>query len=237
MSETWDLIIVGGGAAGFYGAITCAEARPGTRVLILEKSPRVLQKVKISGGGRCNVTHDCLDPTRMATFYPRGHRALLGPLHRFGVRDTIRWFKARGVQLKTESDGRIFPITDDSATIIDCLEDAAKKAGVEIRTSTAVHGISPINSAPFNGFELAIHGKDPLRARKVLLATGGTRAASGASLARTLGHALIPAVPSLFTFNIDDPRIDGLAGVSVENAKARVQDEKLSTGGPILITH
>jgi len=237
MSETWDLIIVGGGAAGFYAAITCAEARPGTRVLILEKSARVLQKVRISGGGRCNITHDCLDPKRMATFYPRGHDALLGPLHHFGVRDTIAWFNARGVQLKTESDGRIFPTTDDSETIIDCLRDAAQKAGVVVQISTAVHGITPIESQRFDGFELALHHKEPLRTRKVLLATGGTRAATGASLARTLGHALIPAVPSLFTFNIEDSRIDGLAGVSVANAMASVQGEKLRTDGPILVTH
>lgn len=237
MSEAWDLIIIGGGAAGFYAAITCAEARPATRVLILEKSARVLQKVKISGGGRCNVTHDCLEPRRMASFYPRGHHALLGPLHHFGVRDTIAWFNARGVQLKTESDGRIFPTTDTSETIIDCLRDAAQKAGVEVQTSAAVHGITPIKSSNFVGFELALQRKEPLRARKVLLATGGTRAAMGASLARSLGHALIPAVPSLFTFNINDRRIEGLAGVSVDNAVARVQGEKLRTDGPILVTH
>lgn len=237
MSETWDLIIIGGGAAGFYAAITCAEARPGTRVLIVEKSARVLQKVKISGGGRCNVTHDCPDPKRMASFYPRGNRALIGPLHHFGVLDTIRWFNARGVQLKTESDGRMFPTTDDSTTIIDCLSAAADKAGVEIRTSHGVKDITPIDSAAFTGFELTMHRQEPLRARKVLLATGGTRTAAGASLARTLGHNPIPAVPSLFTFNIDDARIDGLAGVSVEHASARVQGEKLTTDGPILITH
>src|SRR5690554_3388865 len=183
MSEIWDLIIIGGGAAGFYAAITCAEARPRTRVLILEKSARVLQKVKISGGGRCNVTHDCLDPKRMASFYPRGHRALVGPLHHFGVKDTIRWFNARGVQLKTESDGRMFPTTDDSTTIIDCLSDAADKAGVSVRTSHGVKDITVIDSAAFSGFELTMHRQEPLRARKVLLATGGTRSAAGASLA------------------------------------------------------
>lgn len=237
MSETWDLIIIGGGAAGFYAAITCAEANQNARVLIVEKSARVLQKVRISGGGRCNVTHDRPDPKRMASFYPRGNRALIGPLHHFGVLDTIRWFESRGVQLKTESDGRMFPTTDDSATIIDCLRGAADRAGVEVRTSTAVKQISPVDSPAFDGFEVALHRKDTLRAQKVLLATGGTRSASAASLARRLGHALIPAVPSLFTFNIDDPRIAGLAGVSVEHAKARVQGEKLNTDGPILVTH
>lgn len=237
MTDTWDLIIIGGGAAGFYSAITCAEARPGTRVLILEKSARVLQKVKISGGGRCNVTHDCPDPKRMASYYPRGNRALIGPLHHFGVLDTIRWFNARGVQLKTESDGRMFPTTDDSSTIIDCLSTAAEDSGVEVRTSNAVKAITPIDSSELNGFEIALHRKSPLRARRVLLATGGTRSSGGARLAKSFGHAMIPAVPSLFTFNIDDPRIADLAGVSVENATARVLGEKLDTNGPILITH
>lgn len=243
MSKIWDAIIVGGGAAGYYGAITCANAlkagSTGTsdpRVLIVERAPRVLQKVKISGGGRCNVTHDCFDPKRMANHYPRGHLELIGPLHHFGVRETVRWFEGRGVELKTESDGRMFPTTDDSQTIIDCLRGAADEAGVELRTRAAVNEIRHL-SEDDAAFELIMHDGEPLRARKVLLATGGTRSASGARLAQNLGHELEPAVPSLFTFNIDDPRIEGLQGLSVEHAEVQVNGEDLDSDGPLLITH
>ncbi|QDG54942.1 NAD(P)/FAD-dependent oxidoreductase [Persicimonas caeni] len=230
----WDAIIIGGGAAGFYGAITCANALPRrARVLIVERARRVLQKVKISGGGRCNVTHDCFDPKRMATHYPRGNKALIGPLHRFGVRETVRWFTARGVELKTEADGRMFPTTDDSQTVIDCLQDAADRAGVELWTSAGVEAITPIDE----GFELALRDGRTVRTRTVLLATGGTRSTSGASLARSLGHELIPPVPSLFTFHIDDPRIEGLQGLSVDHVEVEVVGEPLANDGPLLVTH
>ncbi|WP_174769525.1 BaiN/RdsA family NAD(P)/FAD-dependent oxidoreductase [Persicimonas caeni] len=234
MTDIWDAIIIGGGAAGFYGAITCANALPRrARVLIVERARRVLQKVKISGGGRCNVTHDCFDPKRMATHYPRGNKALIGPLHRFGVRETVRWFTARGVELKTEADGRMFPTTDDSQTVIDCLQDAADRAGVELWTSAGVEAITPIDE----GFELALRDGRTVRTRTVLLATGGTRSTSGASLARSLGHELIPPVPSLFTFHIDDPRIEGLQGLSVDHVEVEVVGEPLANDGPLLVTH
>lgn len=236
MSDIWDAVIVGGGAAGYFGAITCATRSPAKRVLIVERSSRVLQKVKISGGGRCNVTHDCLDPKRMAANYPRGNKALIGPLHRFGVRDTLRWFEGRGVQLKTEADGRIFPTTDDSQTVIDCLRDAADEAGVELWTSAAVKTIAPLDGDEAR-FEIVLHGNKRLRAQNVLLATGGTRSKSGAELARSLGHQLVAAVPSLFTFRIDDPRIDGLQGLSVDQVEVRVRGEELADSGPLLITH
>lgn len=234
MTDTWDAIIIGGGAAGYYGAITCANAAPGkARVLILERAKRVLQKVKISGGGRCNVTHDCFDPKRMATNYPRGNKALIGPLHRFGVRETVRWFTARGVELKTEADGRMFPTTDDSQTVIDCLQDAADEAGVELWTAEGVEAVTPVDQ----GFELSLRDGRTLKARSVLLATGGTRSTSGASLARSLGHDLVPPVPSLFTFHIDDARIRGLQGLSVEHAEVEVVGESLGNDGPVLVTH
>ncbi|MGM0557806.1 MAG: NAD(P)/FAD-dependent oxidoreductase [Myxococcota bacterium] len=234
MPKTWDAIIIGGGAAGYFGAIHCAQAGAGQLdVLILEKSSRVLQKVKISGGGRCNVTHDCLDPKRMASHYPRGNKALIGPLHRFGVRDTIHWFTHRGVELKTEPDGRMFPTTDDSQTIIDCLRDAADAAGVGLRTRAAVRSIERADGE----FELALHNGEHLRARRILVATGGARVAGSARLAENLGHELVPAVPSLFTFNIDDPRIDGLQGLSVDPARVSVRGEDLTDDGPLLITH
>ncbi len=236
MSDIWDAVIVGGGAAGYFAAITLASAAPDARVLIVERSARVLQKVKISGGARCNVTHDCLDPKRMATHYPRGNKALIGPLHRFGVRETLRWFEGRGVTLKTEADGRIFPTTDDSQTIIDCLCEAAAEAGVELWTTAAVKEISATADADAR-FDIVLHGNKRLRSNNVLLATGGTRSASGARLAESLGHTLVPAVPSLFTFNIDDKRIDGLQGLSVEPVEVRVVGEDLADSGPLLVTH
>ncbi|MFU8806358.1 MAG: aminoacetone oxidase family FAD-binding enzyme [Bradymonadaceae bacterium] len=233
--QEWDAIIIGGGAAGFFGAITCAAHPPKkTRVLILEKSRRVLTKVKVSGGGRCNVTHHCFDPKQMATNYPRGNKALIGPLHRFGVAETVEWFAEHGLTLKTESDGRMFPTTDDSQTVIDCLRDAAGVAGVTIRHSTGVKAVYP---AAHERFELLLDGGERITARKVLLATGGIRAGGGAGLARSLGHTLTPAVPSLFTFHIRDPRIHGLQGLSVEHTQVSVQGLPLTNDGPLLITH
>jgi predicted Rossmann fold flavoprotein len=209
----------------------------GARVLILERASRVLQKVKISGGGRCNVTHDCLDPKRMASNYPRGNKALIGPLHRFGVRETMRWFEGRGVELKTEADGRMFPTTDDSQTVINCLTDAADQAGVELRTGAYVQRIRDLEDDAPARFELVLRDDERIHAQNVLLATGGTRSQSGAEIARGLGHSLNPAVPSLFTFCIDDPRIDDLQGLSVEHTEVEVIGEALADHGPLLITH
>ena len=232
----WDLVVVGGGAAGFFAAITCAETLPGSRVLILEKSSHVLGKVKISGGGRCNVTHACFEPGTFAKNYPRGNKALIGPFHRWGAADTVDWFQGHGVKLKTEVDGRMFPITDDSRTIIDCLTSAAEQAGVVVRTSTGVASIKVEQSEP-PLFTVTTDQGETMSARSVLLATGGTRLAAGARLAVGLGHELIPNVPSLFAFNIDDPRFTGLPGVSVSNASVSVAGMKLEADGPLLITH
>ena len=230
-SMIWDLITIGGGAAGFFGAITHAQSGGG-RTLILEKTPTVLGKVKISGGGRCNVTHECFDAKELSTHYPRGGRSLIGPLHRWGVEDTIRWFTSRGVELKTEPDGRMFPISDRSQTIVDCLTHEAQRAGVEVRTSCGVKSIGVREC-----FEIETETGEILRARKILLATGGTRLAAGARLAEQLGHALEPAVPSLFTFKIRDPRLDGLAGISVSPTECKVIGSQLQSSGPLLITH
>ncbi|MGI9241176.1 MAG: NAD(P)/FAD-dependent oxidoreductase [Verrucomicrobiales bacterium] len=228
---TWDLITIGGGAAGFFGAITHAE-NGGGPTLILEKTANLLGKVKISGGGRCNVTHACPDPKELSKNYPRGERSLIGPLHRWGVEDTIDWFTSRGVELKTEADGRMFPSTDSSQTIIDCLTRAAHQAGVDIRTRCGVKSITP-----GDGFELETEAGETLQARNILLATGGTRLAAGARLAQQLGHTLEPAVPSLFTFKIRDPRLDGLSGISVAETVCKVVGSKLESSGPLLITH
>lgn len=236
---TWNLIVIGGGAAGFFGAITHAE-RGGGSTLILEQSQGVLGKVRISGGGRCNVTHRWVDPQVFSGNYPRGEKALIGPLHRWGAEDTVNWFASRGVALKTEADGRLFPVTDCSQTIIDCLTEAAEAAGVVVRTGCCVSRIERVEGgADAAGFSVSAGKGEVLRARKVLLATGGTRAASGARLAEQLGHALEPAVPSLFTFRIQDARIAGLQGVSVADVSCRIADagSRLVSSGPLLITH
>jgi predicted Rossmann fold flavoprotein len=228
----FDLIVVGGGAAGFFSAITCAE-NSGKSVLILEKTSQLLQKVKISGGGRCNVTHHCFEPRELSRNYPRGEKSLIGPFHRFGAADTVDWFTSRGVTLKTEADGRMFPATDSSQTIIDTLLDAAAAAGVTIHTS---EGVTSIVKSEDN-FELATDTGNSYTAASVLIATGGTRLTAGAKLAASLGHQLQPPTPSLFTFKIKDPRLDELLGLSVSPAEVSIQQSKLRSSGPVLITH
>ena len=247
MQKTWDLIVVGGGAAGFFGAISVAEAIDNNaRILILEKSSQFLGKVKISGGGRCNVTHACFDSKEMSRAFPRGERALLGPLHRWGVQETVDWFESRGVKLKTEADGRMFPVTDESQSIIDCLIHAAQTAGIEMRTCQGVEKIRILDNSTDQStaqenashFELVTEQGDTLSSRAILLATGGTRNTIGEKLARQLGHTTDAAVPSLFTFKITDDRIDGLQGLSVAETKLTVKNKpKLSSTGPVLITH
>jgi predicted Rossmann fold flavoprotein len=228
----FDLIVVGGGAAGFFSAITCAE-KSGKSVLILEKTSQLLQKVKISGGGRCNVTHNCFEPRELSRNYPRGEKALIGPFHRFGAADTVEWFASRGVTLKTETDGRMFPDTDSSQTIIDALLGAADAAGVSIHTSEGVTSVVKNEGT----FELVTDAGNSYTAACVLIATGGTRIAAGARLAASLGHELQPPTPSLFTFKIKDPLIEGLLGLSVSPAEVSIQQSKLSSRGPVLITH
>lgn len=227
------LVIVGGGAAGFFAAITCAELRPGMEILVLEKSAHVLSKVKISGGGRCNVTHACFDARELTTRYPRGERALIAPFTKFQASDTIEWFAARGVKLKTETDGRMFPVTDSSQTIIDCLLNAARDAGVKWKTNCAVERVVQKNG----GFELALSDGETLVCDKLLLATGGCRTPALGQLAVSLGHSLEAPVPSLFTFHIEKPWLRELAGVSLENVVAAVPEIKLREPGALLITH
>jgi predicted Rossmann fold flavoprotein len=226
--------IVGGGAAGFFAAIACAEARPGTEVAVLESGPSFLTKVRISGGGRCNVTHACFDARELASRYPRGGRALLGPFRVFQPRDTVAWFAARGVELKTEADGRMFPVGDSSATIVDCLVGAARAAGVVLRSGC---GVARIARKPEGGFELGLAGGETREADRVLLATGGCRTAAGGPLAVSLGHTLEAPVPSLFTFHVETPWLRELAGVSVASAEVSVPSEGLRERGAVLLTH
>ncbi len=230
-----QVVVVGGGAAGFFGAITCAEALQGHgSVSLLERGPQFLQKVKISGGGRCNVTHSCFEPKELAKRYPRGGPALIGAFHRFQAADTVKWFETRGVELKTEPDGRMFPTTDQSQTIIHCLTKAAQAAGVRLRTNC---GVDRVEKRALGGFKLALSTGETMECDALLLATGGCRAAVAGSLATSLGHAVEPPVPSLFTFHITDPRLEGLSGLAVERATVSVAGTKLKETGPVLITH
>ncbi len=233
--EKKDVVIIGGGAGGYFSAITCAELYPHLKVLLLEGTNRPLTKVRISGGGRCNVTHDCLDPAELVKNYPRGSKELRQVFHQFHVQHTIEWFKKKGVFLKVESDGRMFSVTNKSETIIQCLQEATLKAGVDVRCG---HIVSELIKTE-EGFLVKLRGKEPIECTNVLLATGS--APQGYSMAQSLGHSIVPIVPSLFTFKIEDPRLEGLAGLSVENAHVSLSfassKKKFEQEGPLLITH
>ncbi len=228
------IVIAGGGAAGFFAAITCAENNPKAEVVILERGKKVLEKVKISGGGRCNLTHACFDPKELINFYPRGSKALLGPFHQFCSGDTVDWFEKRGVETKIEEDGRMFPITDDSQTIIDCLMESAKAAGVKILMQTRVEKIIPPDLSN-EKWQIDIGKNTYLQADKLMIATGSNPKIW--QLLENLGHTIVEPVPSLFTFNIKDPRIEDLAGLAVKNATVTIPNSKLQASGPLLITH
>lgn len=228
----YDLIVIGGGAAGFFGALACAESNPRLRILILEKAGAVLGKVRISGGGRCNLTHACFDPAELARFYPRGAQALHGAFTRFQPADTMRWFEAHGVKLKVESDGRVFPASDSAETVIACLMEAVNRSGIELRTRAPVAAVSP---RPEGGFTVSLKGGESLACRSLLLTSGGER--GGMELAASLGHRIVSPAPSLFTFKVDDPRLDGLQGVSVPDARLELLEARLQAHGPLLITH
>lgn len=236
------VVVVGGGAAGFFGALACAEAHPHTKVIVLEKGHKPLAKVRISGGGRCNVTHACFDPKLLVKGYPRGARALLGPFSRFQAKDTVSWFESRGVALKTEADGRMFPVTDSSETIIDCLLESAESLGIELRTQCGVSRIQRVETdashadiSTHSAFEVYTNTGEVISCDQVLLAGGGSPGVF--ELARSLGHTIIPPVPSLFTFQVEDPRIEGLLGISVPQAKVTLPAFGLEQTGPLLITH
>lgn len=224
--------VVGGGAAGFFTAIACAQADPTKEVVLLEAGRYLLTKVRVSGGGRCNVTHACFDPRELSTRYPRGGRALIAPFHRFQPRDTIEWFAARGVRLKTEPDGRMFPVTDTSSTIVDCLLREAEKSGVEVRTSAGVEAADPTRE----GFRLTLAGGETLDCARLGVTTGGFRSPAAARWIEALGHAIEPPVPSLFTFHVDAPWLRELSGVAAE-VEASVPGTKLRERGPLLATH
>ena len=224
------IIVIGGGAAGFFSAITILENNPNADVTILERGKDVLQKVKISGGGRCNVTHACFINRDLVKNYPRGDKALMSPFSRFAAGETIEWFEKQGVKLKIEDDGRMFPVTDSSQTIVDCLYGAAVRLGVKILRGYRVEALQSID----NQFIVKTPNQD-FKVDKVVIAAGSSTGMW--SLLESLGHTIIQPVPSLFTFNIKDERLKDLAGLSVPNAEVTVEGTKLSSSGPLLITH
>ena len=228
------ICIIGGGAAGFFAALAAAETNPSASIIIFEAGKRTLEKVAISGGGRCNVTHHCFDVREFVKAYPRGAKELLSPFSKFQAKDTVDWFLAHGVQLKTEEDGRMFPTTDSSATIVNCLEQAANTAHIRVETETKVTAITRDDA----GFSLQIKDQPAIFADRVLIASGSAK--TGYEIAKSLGHTIVEPVPSLFTFKISDPRSAGLEGVSVPSAKLVLKcpgGKTFSEEGPLLITH
>ena len=236
------VVVIGGGAAGFFGAIATSESARSqgnlsVQVTLLEAARKPLAKVRISGGGRCNVTHHCFTPAQLVQYYPRGGKALRGAFTRFQPQDTVAWFTSRGVKLKTEADGRMFPVTDDSGTIVNCLLKAAEKAGVRLRTGVVVKNIIK-NKENHNSWQIELKNGEKLSCDHLLIATGSNPL--GYRWAKNLGHTIEPPVPSLFTFNIKDNRWQNLAGISVDNVRVRllgIGKHKLEQTGALLITH
>jgi len=228
------IVIVGGGAAGFFAAIACGESRRDAEILLLEKTSQFLSKVKISGGGRCNVTHADFDAREFSRRFPRGERALISAFGKFQASDTVAWFESRSVKLKAEPDGRMFPTTDSSQTIIDCLLGEARKAGIKLETNC---GVERAIKKSGGGFELELSNGEKLTCDKLLLALGGCRTPALGQLAVSLGHTLEPPVPSLFTFHVEIPWLRELAGVSVETSEVSVPGTKLRERGALLLTH
>ena len=227
----YDYIIIGGGAAGIFSAICAKEAFSNPRILILEKSSQVLSKVKISGGGRCNVTHHCYDPKELIKNYPRGHLELLSPFMRFSCKDTVRWFENKGVELKVEDDGRMFPVSNNSQTIIDVLLKQISNLDIELKFKQNIDSIEKEG----NIFKIQLDSGFCYYAHNVLLSTGSHP--KGYELAAKLGHIIHKPIPSLFTFNIPNFEFASLSGIATQSAKFSIKGTKLSQKGPLLITH
>jgi len=230
MQKEYDVIVIGGGAAGFFTAINIAQQRTDLKIAILERGKDVLQKVKVSGGGRCNVTHACFDPKELTQYYPRGEKELLGPFHQFCCGDTFEWFDQRGIELKIEEDGRVFPITDSSQTIIDCFQGEVKKYNIEVLTNQALVDfekendqwlVSTKRNSFISGFLIIAAGSSPKLWK----------------LIKSKGHNIINPVPSLFTFNIKDDRLTDIPGVVAQDVEVKVLGTNLESSGPLLITH
>lgn len=233
MQKQKQLLVIGGGAAGFFGAIQAKSVNPDLAVTILESAPKPLGKVKISGGGRCNVTHACFDVDQLVQHYPRGAKALKSVFTRFGPKETIAWFESQGVRLKTEADGRIFPITDDSQTIIDCLWQTASSLGVSLQCQNPVEKLAKTGS----GYQV-VTKQGVFQADFVLLSSGSNPRAY--QWAKDLGHTVVDPVPSLFTFQIHNPLLENLSGISFSHVKAKLDvpgEKPIVQEGPLLITH
>lgn len=234
LKQKKQIIVIGGGAAGFYGALRAASVNPDAQVTILEKSPKLLSKVKVSGGGRCNVTHNCFQPSPLATNYPRGQKLLKQLFQVHGPAETIQWFNQRQVPIVAEADGRMFPQSNSSQTIIDCLMREAQRLGVHVKTHA---GVSALEPAPDNALWVLLGDTQRLKADRVLVTTGGAPKPESYAWLSQLGHTLEQPVPSLFTFNIPDKALHELAGIAVPQASVRIETTKLNYEGPLLITH
>jgi predicted Rossmann fold flavoprotein len=232
MHERLKIIVMGGGAAGFFAAINCCENNPDAEVILLEKSSKLLSKVRVSGGGRCNVTHACFDNSVLVKQYPRGEKELRNIFSRFSTKDTIEWFEKRGVALHTEEDGRMFPVSNNSETIISCLLAEAARLNIRVITTAEV---TSINAGKC--FNLQLSGGGEFQCDRLIIATGGHPKEQGYSFLKALGHQLIKPVPSLFTFNLPENPITRLMGLSVPAVKVRISGTKIEAEGPLLITH
>lgn len=228
----YRIVVVGGGAAGFMAAIAARTHHPDAAVTLYERTDKWLAKVRISGGGRCNVTHDRADPKQLARNYPRGEQFLRKVFKAWGQPETLAWFAAQGLQLKVEKDGRMFPVSDDSASVIDVLWNAAVRAGVELRDRCGVTALHPHEGR----WRLTTTAGEVV-ADRVVLATGGSPKAEGLAWISALGHAIVPPVPSLFTFNLPDDPVRDLMGVVAPDVRLRIEGTGLESTGPLLVTH
>jgi len=227
------IVVIGGGAAGFFAAIHAAFNYKDKEVILLEKTNKLLSKVKVSGGGRCNVTHACFDIQQLVKHYPRGEKQLIQAFHQFNTMHTVEWFESREVKLKTENDGRMFPVSNSSQSIVDCLMQEAEKLGVRIWLQTKALEIMRDS----RGFQLKLENKEELICEKLIAANGGSSKNSDYEWLKQLGHTVVPPVPSLFTFNVPNAPITALMGLSVQQVKVSISGSKLVQQGPILITH
>lgn len=235
----YDLMVVGGGAAGFFTAITAKECNPDLRVVILEKGQKVLSKVRVSGGGRCNVTHNCMDPRELVKNYPRGSRELLGPFHHWGPSQMIAWLADQGVKVKAEADGRMFPVTDSSQTIIDCFTSAAERLGIRVWRSVGFKtaALSENSSGEEPVWTVTLDDGQAFKSRWLHVGSGGLRKGALKDWIEACGHSIQPLAPSLFTLNIPEKSLHDLAGVSVGKAEVSIIGTKWKQQGPMLVTH
>lgn len=225
------IAVIGGGAGGFFTAINTAIKNPDYAITIFEKGKNVLGKVKVSGGGRCNVTHACFEPKKLVKYYPRGHKELLGPFHSFMTGDTIEWFENRNVSLKIEEDNRVFPTSDNSQTIITCFQELVDELSIAVKTNCTVSGITPLKE----GWSILVDGITK-KFDKLVIASGGNSEKIWNEL-EGLGYEIVDPIPSLFTFNTKDTRFRNLSGLVVKAAAVKISGTKFTETGPVLITH